>query len=68
MDLAHARNLCVFGYKFCFFNGAPRENGNAFESAFHCYDPFNAEELIHIERNLSHSTRKNIRAFLKKAR
>lgn len=69
MDLAHARNLTLLDTSFFI---SCMEHHERMEMLLNvpliAMTSFNAEELIHIERNLSHSTRKNIRHFLKEGK
>ena len=69
MDLAHARNLVLLDTSFFVSSMEHHERMEMLlKVPFIAMTSFNAEELIHIERNLSHSTRKNIRAFLKEGK
>ncbi|MDD4878080.1 MAG: hypothetical protein PHO02_03530 [Candidatus Nanoarchaeia archaeon] len=66
MDLAHARNLVFLDTSFfvsCMEHHERMEM--LLKVPFIAMTSFNAEEFLHIERNLSHSTRKNARDFIK---
>lgn len=69
MNLAHARNLILLDTSFfvsCMEHHERMEM--LLKVPFIAMTSFNAGELLHIERNLSHSTRKNIRDFLKEGK
>ena len=69
MDLSHARNLVLLDTSFFVSSMEHHERMEMLlKVPFIAMTSFNAEELLHIERNLSHSTRKNIRDFLKQGK
>lgn len=69
MDLAHARNLIFLDTSFFVSSMEHHERMEMLlKIPFIAMTSFNAEELLHIERNLSHSTRKNVRDFLKEGK
>ncbi|MDI6738493.1 MAG: PIN domain-containing protein [Nanoarchaeota archaeon] len=69
MDLSHARNLVFLDTSFFISCMEHHERMEMLlKIPFIAMTSFNAEELLHIERNLSHSTRKNMRDFLKEGK
>lgn len=66
MDLAHARNLVLLDTSFFISCMEHHERMEMLlKIPFIAITSFNLDELMHLERNLAHPTRKNLREFLK---
>lgn len=66
LDLSHARNFLLLDTSFFVFCMEQKDREEKLLSLpMIAMTSFNLEELVHIDRNLSHITRKNIRDFIK---